>query len=91
MWRCFLQSEISGSLTNDGAIYNLFYNHIKNQIALVYIAHIKNNPDDKLAYKEFTKLIYQNNIVRNSEYPYGNNSNIEEFNLFVSEFNQDID
>ena len=50
MWRVALQINIFGSRSNDGAMYNLFYNDMRNRVALVYIAHLKTHPHDKVAF-----------------------------------------
>ncbi len=86
MWRCMLQINILGSRSNDGAMYNLFYNHMRNRVALVYIAHMKTHYHDKLAFKEFARLATTYNIVRNSECMFGNNGNLEDMELFYSVF-----
>lgn len=86
MWRCMLQINILGSRSNDGAMYNLFYNQMKNRIALVYIAHMKTHYHDRLAFKEFVRLAMAENIVRNSPCLFGNNANLEVFELFNSVF-----
>ncbi len=88
MWRCIIQREILGCGGDDSAMYNLFYNEMKNRLALVYIAQITKY-DDKLAYKEFLRLANENNIVRNSEFLCGNNVNSDYMELFYSVFNPD--
>ena len=89
MWRCLLQINILGSRSNDGAIYNLFYNQMKNRVAMVYISHLKSNPHDKIAFKEFARLVWTHNIVRNSGCLFGNNGNLEDMELFYDVFNVD--
>lgn len=89
MWRMMLQIDIFGSRSNDGAMYNLFYNDMRNRVALAYIAHLKDNPDDRIALKEFVRLANDYNIVRNSEFVLGNNANLEEMDLFYSVFKSD--
>ena len=63
MWRVALQINILGSRSNDGAMYNLFYNDMRNRVALVYIAHLKTHPHDKVAFKEFLRLAQAYNIT----------------------------
>ena len=87
MWRVTLQINLFGSRSNDGAMYNLFYNDMRNRVALVYIAHLKIHPHDKIAFKEFFRLAQAYNIVRNSQFSFGNNANLEEMELFYSVFN----
>ena len=87
MWRCMLQLNILSGPSNDSAMYNLFYNEMRNRIALVYITHMEANPDDNLAFKEFARLATTYNIVRNSPGIFGNNANLEDMELFYSVFN----
>lgn len=91
MWRCMLQINIFSSRSNDSAMYNLFYNQMRNRVALVYIAHLKTHYHDKLAFKEFARLTTTYNIVRNSEYMFGNNGNLEDMELFYSVFQSEKD
>ena len=87
MWRVSLQIDILGSRSNDGAMYNLFYNDMRNRVALVYIAHLKTHPHDKVAFKEFLRLAQAHNITRNSPCMFGNNANLEDMELFYSIYN----
>lgn len=89
MWRCKLQLNFLGGRSNDSAMYNLFYNEMRNRAALVYIAHMVENPEDKLAFKEFTRLATTYNIVRNGPGAFGNNANLDDMELFYSVFNSD--
>ena len=89
MWRCMLQLNILSGRSNDSAMYNLFYNEMRNRIALVYITHMQANPDDNIAFKEFARLAMTYNIVRNSQCMFGNNANLEDMELFYSVFNPD--
>ena len=89
MWRSMLQIGILGSGSNDSAMYNLFYNQMKNRIALLYIAHMKTHDHDNLAFKEFVRMAMTHNIVRNSPCYIGNNAYLEEMELFYSVFNPD--
>ena len=89
MWRCMLQLNILSGRSNDSAMYNLFYNEMRNRIALVYITHMQANPDENIAFKEFARLATTYNIVRNSQCMFGNNANLEDMELFYSVFNPD--
>ena len=89
MWRVALQINIFGSRSNDGAMYNLFYNDMRNRVALIYIAHLKTHPYDKIAFKEFLRLAQVHNITRNSPCMFGNNANLEDMELFYSVYNDD--
>lgn len=91
IWRLSLQINILGSRSNDGAMYNLFYNDMRNRIALVYIGHLKTHPRDNIAFKEFVRLAQTYNIVRNSPCMIGNNANLEDMELLYSVFNSSED
>lgn len=82
MWRTALQTNIFGSRSNDGAMYNLFYNQMKNRIALQYIAHLKTHPQDRVAFNLFAKLAMEYNITRNSNCIFGNNANLDDMELY---------
>lgn len=88
MWRVALQINILGSRSNDGAMYNLFYNDMRNRVAMVYIAHLKAHPHDKIAFKEFLRMAQSHNITRNSPCMFGNNANLEDMELFYSVYNE---
>lgn len=91
MWRTALQIEIFSGRSNYSAMYNLFYNDMRNRIALVYITHLNEHPSDNLAFQEFAKLAQQSNIVRNSECIMGNNAILDDFELYSVCRNNDID
>jgi hypothetical protein len=78
MWRVLLQSNIFAGPSNDSAMYNLFYNDMRNRIALVYIAHLNTHPTDGIALKKFISLSLDHNIVRNSACLFGNNALFDE-------------
>lgn len=82
MWRTALQRHIFGSPSNDSAMYNLFYNDMRNQVAVTYINHLAKNPDDKIAFLNFYRLTTDYNITRNSPCMFGNNSNLDEMYLY---------
>lgn len=63
-------------------MYNLFYNEMRNRIALVYIAHLKTHPYDKLAFNKFASMAMEYNITRNSGGLFGNNSILDEMSLY---------
>lgn len=85
MWRTALQKSIFGSRSNDGAMYNLFYNNMRNHIAVVYITHLMRNPQDKIAFNKFAKLTFKENITRTNSFGFGNNSLSDE-RLLYDEF-----
>lgn len=41
MWRTALQKNILRGPSNDSAMFNLFYNDMRNRIALIYIGYLK--------------------------------------------------
>lgn len=82
IWRTALQKDIFGSPSNDGAIYNLFYNDMRNLIAIRYISHLKHNPHDKVAFNKFAELALEYNITRNSPCYFGNNSWLDEMTIY---------
>ena len=61
---------------------NLFYNDMRNRVAQVYIKHLATHPNDKLAFNAFARLAMVNNITRNSECLFGNNSLHDEISLY---------
>lgn len=82
IWRTALQKNIIGSMSNDGAMYNLFYNDIRNHIAILYITHLKSHPNDEVAFNKFAALAMKHNITRNSACYYGNNSMLDEMWIY---------
>lgn len=82
IWRTAMQIHNLGSPSNDGPMYNLFYNDMKNKVAMTYINHIVDNPKDQVALVEFARLVHTLNIVRNSQCMFGNNANLDEMNLY---------
>lgn len=81
MWRTALQS-IWGGASNYSSMYNLFYNDMRNRVALTYIAYLNDHPQDKLAFQEFAELFMRHNITRNSECLIGNNVLLDEMELY---------
>ena len=88
MWRTALQKNIFSGPSNDSAMYNLFYNDMRNRIALVYISYLKTHPNDKLAFSKFAILAMEYNITRNSECFFGNNSLLDEMSLYDEIWNK---
>lgn len=91
MWRTALQKDIFGSPSNDGAIYNLFYNDVRNLIAIRYISHLKHNPHDNVAFNKFADLALEYNITRNSPCYFGNNSWLDEMTIYDECWNTNND
>ena len=63
-------------------MYNLFYNDIKNKVAVTYIGYIAANPSDLIAFKNFVLLLYTPNIARDSKCIFGNNTNLNEMEMY---------
>ncbi len=82
MWRTALQIEIFGGRSNDSAMYNLFYNDMRNRAAVQYITYLASHPDDKVAFAEFLNLATESNISRISSCYIGNNSILDEMWLY---------
>lgn len=89
MWRMMLQINILGTMSNDGAMYNLLYNDMRNRVALQYLEHLNSDPADRLAFMEFIKMAMQYNIVRNYPDVPGNNGIIEYIDLIKSVTDKD--
>lgn len=87
IWRTALQKNILSGPSNDSAMYNLFYNDMRNRIALVYIAYLKTHPYDKLAFNKFVSLAMEYNITRN-RCLFGNNSLLDEMSLYDEIWNK---
>lgn len=81
IWRLKLQLLIFSGYSNDSAMYNMFYNDMKNRVVATYLSHIKDDPNDVVAFSELLSLIYGSNIVRNSGVLFGNNAMLDERNL----------
>lgn len=88
MWRTALQKNILRGPSNDSAMFNLFYNDMRNRIALIYIGYLKTHPHDKLAFNKFATLSMEYNITRNSGCLFGNNSLLNEMSLYDEIWNK---
>lgn len=82
IWRAHLQQHIFGGPSNDSAMYNLFYNSMRNRVAGTCMSYLSTNPTDKLAFKVFVRLARRYCIVRNSGCYIGNNSYLDELDLY---------
>lgn len=91
MWRAALQLYVFSSMSNDSAMYNLFYNKMRNRVANTLLGYIQTHRDDDVALTSFINLLYQYNICRNSECMFGNNANLDEMNLYYECWNKKID
>ena len=91
IWRTALQKNIFSGPSNDSAMYNLFYNDMRNRVALVYIAYLITHPHDKLAFSKFAYLAMEYNITRNSPCYFGNNSILDEMTIYDEVWNKKTD
>ena len=89
IWRTALQLDCFGSRSNDGAIYNILYDTMRTRVAGKYIEHLAPNPNDNVAFTEFFRLAYELCVVRNSPCIFGNNSNLDEMNIYEECWNKD--
>lgn len=78
-WRANLQF-IFASPSNDSAIYNLFYNDMKNRVAVAYLTYINEHPTDKVALTAFINLAHEHNILRYGSM--GNTANEYYYDLY---------
>ena len=82
IWRANLQMYLFSGRSNDSAMYNLFYNDMKNRVAGTYLVRIKSNPEDKIALKEFFRLANEGNVTRDSGTLLGNNCILDEMRIY---------
>lgn len=84
IWRVTLQKDLLGGMSNDSSMYNLFYNDMRNRVALTFIKHIVSNPDDYVAFMEFVKFGLTENINRHSGVLIGSNVLREDMELLYN-------
>lgn len=82
MWRTALQSGVLSGISNDSSMYNLYYNGMRRRVAYRYITRLNENPLDKLAFNGLMRLIYKSSITRNSGCYVGNNSFLDQMELY---------
>lgn len=85
IWRTQLQLKLLGGRSNDSPMYNTLYHEMKDRVALTYIRHLAENPDDDLAFNAFSQLTVIPPIMRQSACIFGNNANLDEMALVDSE------
>lgn len=68
MWLTTLQKNILSGPSNDSAMFNLFYNDMRNRIALIYIGYLKTHPHDSVC-AAMNRRIQQSPILNISTYP----------------------
>lgn len=79
-WRCVKQVGISPS--RDGMILNLEYNQMRFRCLNAVLRQIINHPKDIMAVNQFMFLASYDNIIRYSNYMFGNSSSLEQMVLF---------
>ena len=84
LWRAYrCKYELMYSCpSRDCYSYNQRYNYYKRLIAYTYIRHIQSYPEDDMAKIQFFYLCNTDNILKNGEYLYGNQSAVERILLF---------
>ena len=82
MWRTALQTNVLSGYSNDSAMYNLYYNAMRRRVAYRYIERLNKNPNDALAFNGFFRLVYRNSIIRNSGCLIGNNSFLDQMEIY---------
>lgn len=83
-WRVLYQSSVGAS--KDSEIPNRIYNEFRRMCLCSILSHIENSKEDIMAVNEFLVMAYKDNILREGPYKYGNQSAIEEYNLFQEKF-----
>ena len=84
IWRVTLQKDLLAGMSNDSPMYNLFYNDMRNRVALTLIEYMASNPDDFVAFMEFVKLGLAENINRHSGVLVGSNVLKEDMELLYN-------
>ena len=79
-WRCMRQ--VAESPSRDGMILNMEYNKMRFRCLNTILQQIINNPKDIYAINDFCFLATYDNIIRYSEFMYGNSAPLEQMMLF---------
>lgn len=89
LWRAYrvLYNDHFASPSTWSYNYNLRYNHYRQLVIYNYMNHLRQHPDDALAYVTLAQSIINENILRFGSYPFGNQSAAEKINLF---WNKDL-
>ena len=83
-WR-FLK-QVAQSPSRDGMILNLEYNQMRNRCLNTILKQIVKNPKDIYAINDFCFLATYDNIIRYSEFMFGNSAPLEHMMLFPEIF-----
>lgn len=79
-WRCLRQ--VAESPSRDGMILNMEYNKMRYRCLNAILQQIIKNPQDIYAINDFCFLATYDNIIRYSEFMYGNSAPLEQMMLF---------
>ena len=79
-WRCLRQ--VAESPSRDGMILNLEYNKMRYRCMNTILRQIIKNPKDIYAINDFCFLATYDNIIRYSDYMFGNSAPLEQMMLF---------
>lgn len=79
-WRCLRQ--VAESPSRDGMILNMEYNKMRYRCLNTILQQIIKNPQDIYAINDFCFLATYDNIIRYSEFMFGNSAPLEQMMLF---------
>lgn len=79
-WRAVQSSQMG--MSKDSDIPNAEYNQLRMLCCYTMLCHIQQHPTDWFAINSFILASYRDNIARYGTYPYGNQSVIEQVNIF---------
>jgi hypothetical protein len=82
IWRTALQGSVLSGISNDSSMYNIYYNAIRRRVAYRYLTRLNEKPNDKLAFDGLMKLIHKSSITRNSGCYFGNNSFLDQMEIY---------
>ena len=83
VWRTWrVLKQVAQSPSRDGMILNLEYNQMRNRCLNTILKQIVKNPKDIYAINDFCFLATYDNIIRYSEFMFGNSAPLEHMMLF---------
>lgn len=88
-WRVLYQDSKGAS--KDSEIPNWTYNDYRNICCCTILAYIESHPTDIKAINEFLVMASKENILREGEFDYGNQSAVEKYYLFPERYNKEND
>ena len=86
-WRCLRQ--VAESPSRDGMILNLEYNKMRYKCLKTILGQIMEDPKDIYAINDFCFLATYDNIIRYSEFMFGNSAPLEHMMLFPEILEED--